>query len=81
MNCGIYINGERPKSKKAVKEAIATDPQSVTLDITEFMKEQTLSLEAVKVNHDYYFVGPDPYNSRKFYGTIRADSDGKVVVK
>jgi hypothetical protein len=26
-------------------------------------------------------VGPDPYNSRKWYATVKADKNGKVTVK
>jgi len=29
----------------------------------------------------YYIVGPDPYNSRKFYGSIILAENGQVYIK
>ena len=78
---GIYINGVRPASKKAVKEAVESDPASVRIEATSFFGNEydgpasELPANAGKV----VFVGPDPYNKRNFYGTIEW-KNGKLKV-
>jgi hypothetical protein len=69
---GVFVDGKRPKSKKAIKEAIARDPHSVRIQATSLIGREFDGLaselpEGTRVS----FVGPDPYLSRKFYGTIR----------
>lgn len=71
MSDGIFINGLRPKSKKAVKEAIATAPETVLVESTSmFSASGNMHLASLAMGKRYDFVGPDPYTSRKFYGTI-----------
>lgn len=80
MTQGLYVNGQRPKSKKAVKEAIAAEDR-VALEATSlFGNEYDGSVYLAPVG-TYSFVGPDPYNKRNFYGTITVGQDGKVTVK
>ena len=73
---GIFINDKRPRSKKEVKEApyafIEIEATSV------FGDEYGGALEDMPDGR-ISFVGPDPYTSRKFYGTI-IKQDGKVVI-
>jgi hypothetical protein len=68
---GIYVNGQRPKSKRAIKEALAADPRNVLIEATsvfgnEWQGRAADMPEGMRVN----FVGPCPHTSRKFYGTI-----------
>ena len=77
---GIFIGNRRPKSKKEVKEAILVDPGNVFLEATSmFGNEYSGSVNAAP-DGQYYFVGPDPYTKRNFYGTVTVQ-DGKVKVK
>ena len=75
---GIYINGRRPKSKREVRDAVTNAPETVTVEITRFGHEHLIALDCVI--GAVHFVGPDPYRSRKFYGTIEW-KNGKATVK
>lgn len=76
---GIYVNGARPKSKKAVKEAVAANPESVRVERTSvFGNEYDGPLTGAPVGK-ITFVGPDPYRARNFYGTIVVTPQGYKV--
>lgn len=78
---GIWLYlGKRPKSKKQVKEAIASDPSSVALEATSRFGNEYGGNITEAPDGNYHFVGPDPYTSRKFYGTITKKGD-KITVK
>lgn len=66
---GLASRGQRFKTKKAVKEAITANPASVTLENTSIHGGYDGSLTNAP-DGTYTFVGPDPYNSRKWYGNI-----------
>lgn len=69
---GIFINGVRPASKKAVKEAIASNPSSVRIEATSFFGNEYdgPASELPADSRPIAFVGPDPERKRNFYGTI-----------
>ena len=68
---GIYINGDRPKSKKQVKETLATEPGDVSIEATSwFGNEFGGNVLDMKIGSSILFVGPCPHTSRKFYGEI-----------
>lgn len=72
MMQGIYVNDVRPASKAAIKRELAFRPDgdTVALEATSaFGNEYSGPLSAAPDGR-YSFVGPDPYTSRKFYGTI-----------
>lgn len=71
--------GERPKSKKAVKEAIANH-DFICLEATSFYGNEYDGLVYDAPDGSYHFVGPDPFTKRNFYGTITVKG-GKVSVK
>lgn len=80
---GVFVDGRRPKSKKAVKEAVADNPERVSLEATslhggEFDGRVSELPVGGRVQ---YFVGPDPYTARNFYGQVFKNAAGKVVVK
>jgi hypothetical protein len=82
MDFGVYVNGKRPKTKAAVKNALASDPASVTWDVTSAFNNGPSRYSTVNVpSGTHYFVGPDPYTSRKFYGQLIVGPDGSVRVK
>lgn len=84
MSQGIFIQGDRglrrPTSKKEVKELVASDPASVLLERTAWIGNSEHDGPVSEAPEgSYHFVGPDPYTSRKFYGTVTV-REGKVKV-
>lgn len=77
---GIFVNGRRPKSKKAVKEAVAENPHKVRIEGTSVLGSDYDGPVSDMPDGEITFVGPDPYRERKFYGTIVKRSD-KITVK
>lgn len=85
---GIWLElrsggARRPTSKKEVRDALGWAP-SVTIVVeatsmhgSEFSGPADMMLPGERV----YFVGPDPYTSRRFYGTIERDKLGRLTVK
>lgn len=78
---GIFINGVRPKSKKAVKEAVADAPETVSIEATSVFGNEYGGPLANAPAGEIHFVGPDPYTKRNFYGTLTVKPDGTFKVK
>ena len=78
VNCGAYVNGVRPKTKKALKDAMANNPMCVTLDPTSAfdIAQRSISGSILAPNINYSVCGPDPYENRKWYANIK---NGKVT--
>jgi hypothetical protein len=79
---GLFIDGRRPVSKRAVKLALA-DPATahrVTVEATSIFGNEYEGHVDTMPDGVVHFVGPDPYTKRNFYGTI-TKRDGKVTVK
>ena len=78
---GLFIEGQRPKTKKAVKEAIAVDPASVSVEDTSWFPngDYSGSLADAPVGTKVHFVGPDPHTLRNFYGSLHVTSAGVKV--
>ena len=81
MAQGIFIDGRRPKSKKEIKEAVA-QPSRVQIEATSLIPGTEFDgyADDMPEGKTIYFVGPDPYTSRKFYGQI-VRKGGKITVK
>ena len=78
---GIFINGVRPKTKAAVKQAIAQRPETVVLEATSvFGNEYGGCVLSMPEHAPAYCVGPDPERKRSFYLNITRVGD-KVTVK
>jgi hypothetical protein len=76
-NVGAFVDGQRPKSKKAVREALADDPYRVTFDPTSpFDPAYGTVLAGADLGtilaggHKLTLVGPDPETKRNFFGTV-----------
>lgn len=81
MAQGIWLDGGRPKSKKQIIEAVKQNPSSVRIEATSlFGNEYDGSILAMPENKMIYFVGPDPYTKRNFYGQITRVGE-KITVK
>jgi hypothetical protein len=80
MTQGIYIKGRRPKSKKEIKEAIVADPSQVSVEATSWYgNEYDGPMHQAPYGLRIYFVGPDPYTNRRFYGSIEVTEKGYKV--
>jgi hypothetical protein len=80
---GIFVKGSRPTSKKQVKEALAADPSSVRIEATSAFGNEYDGLASelpATAKLPIMFVGPDPYTRRNFYGQIKRNRAGDLVV-
>lgn len=76
---GIWVDGNRPRTKKALKDALASDG-AVSLEATSlFGNEYDGPIESAP-DGKYYVVGPDPVRARTWYAEIIV-SNGKITVK
>lgn len=74
VNVGASVNGERPLTKKALREALRDNPESVYFDSTALMGPRAgeivmatprdIGVDKLSV------VGPDPYTRRTWYATV-----------
>ena len=63
--------GERPKTKKALKEAMRDDPASVVFDPTAaFGTQEFIRGDDVPSGVVLVVVGPDPYTKRTWYANV-----------
>lgn len=76
---GIFIAGRRPESKKQVKAAVMGG-EHVSLEATSIFGNEYGGPVTSAPDGVYYFVGPDPYTKRKFYGQI-IKNGSKIEVK
>ena len=77
---GIFIQDQRPKSKKQIKETVAQEPAKVKLEATSLFGNEYGGPVSEAPVGKYTFVGPDPYTKRNFYGTITVKPDGTITV-
>ena len=72
----------RPRSKKQVRELIASDPARVIVEATSvFGNEYDGPASDLPVGQHVTFVGPSPYTRRSFYGELIHTTDGRWTVK
>ena len=77
---GIFIQNQRPKSKKQIKETVAQEPSTVKLEATSVFGNEYDGPVSDAPSGKYTFVGPDPYTKRNFYGTITVKPGGTIIV-
>lgn len=81
---GIFIDAKRPKSKAEIKRFLMNNPT----DGFSRVRLEATSLHGNEYDGDLLgapfgkqtFVGPDPYNDRKYYGTVTKKHDGTITV-
>ncbi len=80
VNVGAFVDGKRPATKKALREAMASDPSSVSFDTTSPFDGGRVIHPATEAFREILQVtGPDPFTSRKWYASVKIVS-GKVRV-
>jgi hypothetical protein len=83
INVGAYVNGVRPKSKKALRDALAAGAD-VEFDSTAAFGPR--AGETIYATHNdikadtLQVVGPDPYEKRDWYASVFVKA-GKIVVR
>ena len=79
VNVGAFIDGQRPPSKKALREALRDAPETVLFDCTEVFGEYAgRRFRAVEIlpEQKLQVTIPDPYLSRRAFGTVTRNSQG-----
>lgn len=84
INVGATVLGERPRTKKALKEAFVLNPANVELDQTSPHTQggdvpSRLRGNEIPEGYTFQVTGPDPYTSRKWYASIRRVGDTVTV--
>jgi hypothetical protein len=85
VNVGAcYDNGERIRTKKELKAALATASSTVVFDKTSYLDSSGLPRQ-IKVSDltsgvKLSVCGPDPYERRQWWATVENKS-GKITVK
>lgn len=81
VNCGARVNGVRPTTKKALKDALRMVPLSVTFDATSGFDGRGGLGHCPDMGTVFSVVGPCPFTKRAWYASVTADSDGRLTVK
>lgn len=81
VNHGAIVFGNHRPTKGMLKNAMRTAPETVTLYSTSaFGPNYSTNGAQLDASIIYTIVGPDPYNNRKWYATIKVNANGKVMV-
>lgn len=92
MTAGIFVcpegsvhtsrNWVRPRSKKQVRELVEDHPYRVRVEFTDIQHRGpgVLLVTELGANREIYFVGPDPFQNRRFYGRVTTDLEGRARV-
>lgn len=80
MPQGVYVRGDYPKTKKALKEAALTAPESISLEAVSFFgndyEGDALNMPEFQT---VYVVGPDPHHNRKWYAQVTRQGTSILV--
>lgn len=69
------------KTKKALKEAVAADPERVRFrDTSHPPMRSSFPVNTLEEGSCLTIVGPDPATNRKWYANIMRDSSGNLKV-
>jgi hypothetical protein len=79
MTQGIFVEGKRPKSKKAIREAVAAGTYVQAEATSWHGDEYDGPVADMAMNSTIVFCGPNPHNDRRFYGTITRTAKGIKV--
>lgn len=87
---GIFVMDDRGepqrcRSKKALREVLASDPRRVLVEFTSAFGDNAGDVipaaELVDtIVRRYQLVGPDPYRSRVWYASLDVHPNGRMVL-
>ncbi len=81
INVGATISGQRPKSKKALREALRDAPGTVEFDGTSPLGPQfSGGVADIPDGATLSVCGPDPYRKRDWWANVSRTSGGRVKV-
>jgi hypothetical protein len=83
INTGAYVDGARPRTKKALKEAVKDAPHTVTFDGTSPLSPdggRNYRADEVPAGHVLVVCGPDPYIKRNWWANVKLKDDGSLTV-
>lgn len=82
VNVGVYVDGARPKTKKALTEALRDNPASVRFDRTALFDEgDNIKGDDIPAEITLTVTGPDPFTARRWYASVRQTPEGPRVVR
>lgn len=64
-------NGESVQTKAMLKRMVAEDPKTITLYGTSDFNPGTWKCDELDEGVNYTVAGPDPYNKRDWYATVK----------
>lgn len=76
---GAFISGNRPKTKKVLKEAYTAGKEIILDSTSAFGPAFYGSAEDLKEGDNFVVVGPDPYRKRNWYASVER-KNGKIKV-
>lgn len=81
MTQTIRVNGNYPRTKKALRTAIGHNPEQVLLESHAVVPGEEYSgpITAMPVGRRVYLVGPEPY-VRRWYGQLTKRADGTFLL-
>ena len=80
INCGAAVNGAPPQTKKALKEAVANEPENICLRGTSPFTPIHTHLTCARITDTYSIVGPDPHRKRDWYANISWNSKKEIWI-
>jgi hypothetical protein len=81
INVGVIIDGYMAPTKKALRLALAENPESVLFVVTSDLGPRPRQeIRPDQIGSDTLtVVGPDPYRNRKWYASVKATPSGIKV--
>lgn len=73
---GVYVKGQRPKTKKILRASAKAAPHTIILEATSlFGNEYEGKVTEMPQGVIHYVVGPDPYTERTWYAQLTRVGD------
>lgn len=75
VNAGALVDGENPRTKATLRNAMKASPEHVQLYGTGMFGPQYRGVRGDEIPEDVVFTvtGPDPYHERRWYAKVRPD--------
>lgn len=70
IEVGALVNGKRPATKKALRDALTQDPTQVTFDGVSPFKPFAGRVTDLPAGDKLQVTGPDPFRTRNWYATV-----------
>lgn len=83
VNVGIRNKNDKSDfpTKTAARRAIPANVEFYVTDAFGPNADKVLTPDELDISVMYSVVGPNPYTSRKWYGTAQKTCDGRILLK